>query len=138
MNEFKNLTNVVIGKLGKLDDHKQNCFHDFCKYFINYNIIIVHVRYIIIETKEVFSIGCSGFFLIRTQVKGSSGKRSQLYPVRTASFGFNGPVSYSGDISISTGSRKRVWLSASSYRPTSLLSCVNKYFKNNLGTTSVV
>jgi hypothetical protein len=28
MNELKNLTNVVIGKLGKLVD-KQNCVHDF-------------------------------------------------------------------------------------------------------------
>jgi hypothetical protein len=28
MNEFKNLTYVVIGKLGKLV-HKQNCCHDF-------------------------------------------------------------------------------------------------------------
>ena len=28
MNEHKNLTNVVIGKLGKLV-HKQNCTHDF-------------------------------------------------------------------------------------------------------------
>jgi len=32
MNKFKNLTNVVIGKLGKLV-HKQNCSHDlFCTF----------------------------------------------------------------------------------------------------------
>jgi hypothetical protein len=52
MNKLKNLTNVVIGKLGKLV-HKQNYF----SYFINYNIIIVQVRYISIETKEVAHIG---------------------------------------------------------------------------------
>ena len=50
MNELKNLTNVVIGKLGKLV-HKQNCSHDFF-YFINYNIIL-QLRYITIGTKEV-------------------------------------------------------------------------------------
>ena len=42
MNELKNLTNVVIGNLGKLV-HKQNCSHNFLFYFINYNIIIVQV-----------------------------------------------------------------------------------------------
>jgi hypothetical protein len=47
----KNLTNVVIGKLGKLG-HKQNCSHDFF-IFLNYNIIIVQVRYITIERKDV-------------------------------------------------------------------------------------
>jgi hypothetical protein len=47
----KNLTNVVIGKLGKLG-HKQNCSHDFFIFF-NYNIIIVQVRYITIERKDV-------------------------------------------------------------------------------------
>ena len=52
MNELKNLTNVVIGKLGKLV-HKQNCSHYFFFYFINYNIIIVQVRHINIETKVV-------------------------------------------------------------------------------------
>jgi hypothetical protein len=52
MNKLKNLTNVVIGKLGKLV-HKQN----YLFYFINYNIIIVQVRYISIETKEVAHIG---------------------------------------------------------------------------------
>ena len=38
MNELKNLTNIVIGKLGKLV-HKQNCSHDFL-FFINYSIIL--------------------------------------------------------------------------------------------------
>ena len=52
MNELKNLTNVVIGKLGKLV-HKQTCSHDFFFYFINYKIIIVQVRCITSETKEV-------------------------------------------------------------------------------------
>jgi len=32
MNELKNLTNVVIGKLGKLV-HKQTCSHDFLNFF---------------------------------------------------------------------------------------------------------
>ena len=32
MNEHKNLTNVVIGKLGKLV-HKQNCSHDFFYFY---------------------------------------------------------------------------------------------------------
>ena len=32
MNEFKNLTNVVIEKLSTLVD-KQNCFHDFVLFF---------------------------------------------------------------------------------------------------------
>ena len=50
-NELKNLTNVVIG----------NCSHDFLFYSINYNIIIVQVRYITIETKEVAHIGYNEF-----------------------------------------------------------------------------
>jgi hypothetical protein len=56
MNMFKNLTNVVIEKLSTLVD-KQNCFHDFVLFFMNYRIIIVQVRYITIETKEVVRIG---------------------------------------------------------------------------------
>jgi hypothetical protein len=32
MNELKNLTNVVIGKLGKLA-HKKNCSHNFFKFY---------------------------------------------------------------------------------------------------------
>ena len=59
MNELKNLTNVVIEKLDKLVQ-KQSCFHDFF-YLINYNIIIVQVRYITIEIKEVSRIGYNGF-----------------------------------------------------------------------------
>ena len=51
INELKNLTNVVIG----------NCSHDFFLYFITYRIIIVQVRYITIETKEVAHIGYNGF-----------------------------------------------------------------------------
>jgi hypothetical protein len=50
-NELKNLTNVVIG----------NCSHDCFLYFINYNIIIVQVRYITIETKEIAHIEYYGF-----------------------------------------------------------------------------
>ena len=42
MNELKNLTNVVIGKLGK-HVHKQNCSHDFSFIFMNNNIILVQV-----------------------------------------------------------------------------------------------
>jgi hypothetical protein len=49
MNELKNLTNVTMGKLGKLL-HKQNCSQDFF-YIINYSIVIVQVRCITIETK---------------------------------------------------------------------------------------
>ena len=56
MNEFKNLTNVVIGNLSTLVD-KQICFHDFVLFFINYRIIIVQVIYITIETKEVVRVG---------------------------------------------------------------------------------
>ena len=56
MSVFKNLTNVVIEKLSTLVD-KQNCFHDFVLFFMNYRIIIVQVRYITIETKEVVRIG---------------------------------------------------------------------------------
>jgi hypothetical protein len=51
--QLKNLTNVVIGKLGKLV-HKQNCSHIFFD-LINYNIIL-QLRYITIETKEVAHI----------------------------------------------------------------------------------
>jgi hypothetical protein len=47
MNELKNLTNVVIGILGR-HIHKQNCSHDLF-FNINYTIIIVQVRYISIE-----------------------------------------------------------------------------------------
>jgi hypothetical protein len=61
MNELKNLTNVVLGKLGKLVN-KQNCYHDLF-FIINYNIIIVQVRCITIETKEVARIGYNGFLL---------------------------------------------------------------------------
>jgi hypothetical protein len=59
MNGLKNLTNVVIEKLGKLV-HKQNCLTTLF-HFINYNIIIVQVRYITVETKEVTRIGYNGF-----------------------------------------------------------------------------
>ena len=45
------MTNVVIG----------NCSHDFFLYFITYRIIIVQVRYITIERKEVAHIGYNGF-----------------------------------------------------------------------------
>ena len=46
-------------KIGKLV-HVQNCSRDFF-YFINYNIIIVQVGYITIETKETVPIGYNGF-----------------------------------------------------------------------------
>ena len=62
MNGLKNLTNVVIEKLGKLV-HKQNCLTTL-SYFINYNIIIVqvrYVRYITVETTEVTRIEYNGF-----------------------------------------------------------------------------
>jgi hypothetical protein len=65
MNELKNLTNVVIGKLDKLV-HKQNCSHNFLFYFINYKIIIILVRYITIETKEVACIGYNGFLFLHS------------------------------------------------------------------------
>ena len=61
MNELKNLTNVVIGKLGKLV-HKQDCSRDFYFYFMNYNITIVRVRYITIETKKLSVMDITGFF----------------------------------------------------------------------------
>ena len=54
MNELKNLTNVVIGKLDKLV-HK--LFSRLFINFINYNIIIVQVSYISIKTKEAVLIG---------------------------------------------------------------------------------
>jgi hypothetical protein len=53
MNELKNLTNVVIGILGR-HIHKQNCSHDLF-FNINYTIIIVQVRYISIEGVMVFN-----------------------------------------------------------------------------------
>jgi len=56
INKLKNLTNVVIAKLGKLV-HKQNCSHDFLFYFIDNSIFNEQVRYITIETKEVSRIG---------------------------------------------------------------------------------
>jgi hypothetical protein len=60
MNELKNLTNVAIGKLGKLV-HKQSCSYAFFLFyelhFMMYYMIIVQVRYITIETKEVVRIG---------------------------------------------------------------------------------
>ena len=55
MNELKNLTNVVIGKLGQLV-HKQNSR----LFFMNYNIIIEQVIYITIDTKEAAPIGENG------------------------------------------------------------------------------
>jgi hypothetical protein len=55
INQLKNLTNVVIGKLGKLV-HKQNCSHHFC--FI---LSLLYIRYITIETKEVARIGYTWF-----------------------------------------------------------------------------
>ena len=56
MNELKNLTYGVIGKLGVARLQTKLFFN-----FINYNIIIVQVRYITIETKEVVHIGYNGF-----------------------------------------------------------------------------
>ena len=63
MNAIKNLTNVVIGKLGKLV-HKHNSSHNFYLY-INHNIIIVQVRYITIERKQIAHIGYNGFLLFQ-------------------------------------------------------------------------
>ena len=74
MNELKNLTNVVIKKLGKLV-HKQNCFSRFF-IFMNYNIIVVQVRYISIETKEVARIGHIGFLF---PPEYSCGKRNPVF-----------------------------------------------------------
>ena len=51
MNVIKNLTNIVIGKLGKLIHKKKNGSHAFF-YLIHCNIIIVQVRYTTIDTKE--------------------------------------------------------------------------------------
>ena len=48
MNKLKNLTNVVIEKVGKKSQTKLFLRPVF---IINHNIIIVQVRYIIIETK---------------------------------------------------------------------------------------
>jgi hypothetical protein len=56
MNELKNLNNGVIGKLGVARLQAKLFFN-----FINYNIIIVQVRYITIETKEVASFGYNRF-----------------------------------------------------------------------------
>ena len=80
MNEHKNLTNVVIGKLGKLV-HKQNCSHDFF-IFINYNIIIVQVRYLTIETNEATRIVYNEFLFPHSY---SSDKRNPLHSIRIAS-----------------------------------------------------
>jgi hypothetical protein len=66
MNELKNLTNVVIGKLGK-HVHKQNYIRNFEKKKKNYNIIIVQVRYITFKW-PVLDI-TSFFFLHCTQMK---------------------------------------------------------------------
>ena len=60
MNEHKNLTHVVIEKFGKLVN-KQNCSYDFFFIFLNYNIIIVQIKCINIETKEVVPIGYNRF-----------------------------------------------------------------------------
>jgi len=61
MDELKNLTNVVIGKLGT------KLFSRLFLYFINYNIIIAQVRYITtcIETKEVACIGYNSFLFLQ-------------------------------------------------------------------------
>ena len=63
MNEVKNLTNVVIGKLGILA-HKQTVLTTVLFYFINYNIIIAQVRYIIIEINEIASFVSIVLYLI--------------------------------------------------------------------------
>jgi len=63
MNEPKNLTNVVIGQLGNLL-HKETVRTLF--YFLNYNIIIIQVVYINIETKEVARIGYSRFLFLHS------------------------------------------------------------------------
>jgi hypothetical protein len=52
--ENLHLTNVVMKILGKLV-HRQTALTTFF-YFINFNIIIIQVRYITIETKEVTRI----------------------------------------------------------------------------------
>ena len=63
MNEIKNLTYVVKGKLAKLAhiSHKQISSHNFF-YFIDYSIIIEQVGHITIETKEVAVLDITGFF----------------------------------------------------------------------------
>jgi len=53
MNELKTLTNVVIRKLGKLVHKKIK----LCFFFL-----IVQVRYIIFETKEVVRLGLFFYF----------------------------------------------------------------------------
>ena len=84
MNELKNLTNVVIRKLGKLV-HKQNCSHDFF-YFINYNIIL-QLRYITIETKEVARIEYNMFlfphsYSITTKVVSLNPAHGEVYSIQ--------------------------------------------------------
>ena len=57
INNLKNLTKVVIEKIGKLSQTKL-----FLRLFYvrNHNIIVAQVRYIIIETREVGRIGYNG------------------------------------------------------------------------------
>jgi len=61
MNELKNLTNVVLEKLGKLV-HKKKLYSRLFFYLINHNIIIVQVRYITIETKRSYPYWIQWFF----------------------------------------------------------------------------
>jgi hypothetical protein len=66
MNELKNSTNVVIGKLGKLVQ-KQNCSHDFF-YFINHVIVIVQDT-LLLKQKKLPVLDITGFFpLMSTHV----------------------------------------------------------------------
>ena len=76
MNELKNLTNVAIGKLGIYTRSQTNLFSQLFFIFMNYNIIVVQVRYIIIETKEVARIGHIGFLF---PPEYSCGKRNPVF-----------------------------------------------------------
>jgi hypothetical protein len=84
MNELKNLSNVVIGKLGKLV-HKQNWVF-FLNYFINYNIIINidlnKLDTLLLKQKKLPVLDITGFFFAWVL----RWKRNPLYPIRGASF----------------------------------------------------
>lgn len=74
---LRNITNAVIGKSGIHSQTK--LFSRLIFFWINYNTIIVQVRYINIEPKEVARIVHSGFlFRIRTQMNVLSSPQCSL------------------------------------------------------------
>jgi hypothetical protein len=85
----------LVKIVAKIVVNKDSCNRKI-RYFINYKIVIVHVRYITMETKEVVRIGYNGFpfpsafvmmhwcYSHRPSHEYACGKRNMLFPIPVA------------------------------------------------------